>query len=214
MLDIRDVIAAFSEDQVAHLTKLSKRRLRYWRETGFFAPSFVEDNPRLSYSKFYSFKDIVALRALEILRVQNNVPLQRLRKVAEKLSHLNEDLWTKTDLYVVNRKVVFVNPGTGLPEEVVSGQYLLPIKLNTVIQGTSRDVEAMRKRSKDDIGRITRNRAICHNAPVVAGTRIPIGAIQRLHEDEYSVEQIIAEYPDLTLDDVRAALTYESSKAA
>lgn len=114
---------------MARITGLTKGRLRYWAKTDFFRPSFVEDNPRLPYSRFYSFKDIVALRTLELLRVQNNVPLQHLRKVAEKLSALADDLWVSTKLYVVDRKVVFVNPTTGNPEEVVSGQYLLGIPL-------------------------------------------------------------------------------------
>jgi len=149
-----------------------------------------------------------------MLRVQNNVPLQHLRKVAEALSHLEDDLWTKTDLYVVNRRVVFVNPETGKPQEVVSGQYLLPIQLKKVIKDTGHAIESMRKRSNEQIGRITTNRAICYNAPVLAGTRIPVGAIKRLHEDGYSVKQIISEYPDLKPKDVRAALAYKPPKAA
>ncbi len=99
-LDISNVVAAFSEEQVQRMTGLTIGRLRYWAKTDFFKPSFVEDNPRLPYSKFYSFKDVVALRTLEILRVQNNVPLQQLRIVAERLSHLKDDLWTKTTLFV------------------------------------------------------------------------------------------------------------------
>ena len=91
MLDIGSVIAAFSEDQVQGLTGLTKGRLRYWAKTGFFRPSYAEDNPRLAFSRFYSFKDVVALRTLEILRVQNGVPLQHLRKVADKLSHLKDE---------------------------------------------------------------------------------------------------------------------------
>ena len=95
-LDISNVIAAFSEDQVERITGLNKGRLRYWARTDFFRPSFVEDNLRLAYSRFYSFKDIVALRTLEVLRIQHSVPLQHLRKVAEKLVHLKDELWTKT----------------------------------------------------------------------------------------------------------------------
>src|SRR5277367_4920861 len=90
-LDISSAIAAFSEEQVQRMTGLTIGRLRYWAKTEFFKPSFVEDNPRLPYSKFYSFKDIVALRTREMLRVQNNVPLQHLRLVAEKLSYLKSD---------------------------------------------------------------------------------------------------------------------------
>jgi DNA-binding transcriptional MerR regulator len=214
MLDISNVIAAFSEEQVERITGLTKRRLRYWDETGFFKPSYVEDNPRLPYSRFYSFKDIVALRTLELLRVQNGVPLQQLRRVAERLSHLKDDLWVKTILYVANRKVVVINPETDKHEEVLSGQYVLPIELKKIMRDTSKNIEVMSKRRPDLIGRVARHRAICHNAWVVAGTRIPVGAIRRLHEDGFSVEQIIAEYPDLTPADVEAALNHEVAAAA
>ncbi|MBI3453496.1 MAG: DUF433 domain-containing protein [Rhodospirillales bacterium] len=214
MLDIGNVVAAFSEDQVLRLTGLTKGRLRYWDKSDFFKPSFAGENKRLAYSRFYSFKDVVALRTLEMLRVQNNVPLQHLRKVAETLAHLKDDLWTKTTLYVCNRKVVFMNPETGEPQEVVSGQYLLGIPLQRVIADTSNDIEQMKKRSNDEVGQITRSRAIVHNAWVISGTRIPVGAIKRLREDGYSVEAIIAEYPDLTADDVKAAIKHKPTKAA
>ena len=212
-LDIGNVVAAFSEEQVQRLTGLTPGRLRYWNKTDFFKPSFAEENTRLAYSRFYSFKDIVALRTLEMLRVQNNVPLQHLRKVAERLAHLKDDLWTKTTLFPVNRKVVFVNPETGTPQEVVSGQYVLGVRLQQIIDDTSADIERMRRRDESQVGRITRSRAIAHNSWVIAGTRIPVGAVRRLSEDGYSAEQIIAEYPDLTAD-VRAALAHGSTKAA
>jgi hypothetical protein len=97
VLDIGSVIAAFSEDQVERITSLKKGRLRYWARIGFFEPSYIEDDKHVPYSRFYSFRDIVALRTLEMLRVQNNVTLQHLRKVAETLNHLRDDLWTKND---------------------------------------------------------------------------------------------------------------------
>ncbi|HEY2805381.1 MAG TPA: MerR family transcriptional regulator, partial [Gemmatimonadales bacterium] len=69
MLDIGNVIAAFSEDQVERLTGLTMGRLRYWDSSDFFKPAFSEENRRVAYSRFYSFKDVVALRTLELLRV-------------------------------------------------------------------------------------------------------------------------------------------------
>ena len=213
-LDIGNVVAAFSEEQVQRLTALTVGRLRYWDKSDFFKPSYVEDNPRLPYSRFYSFKDIVALRTIEMLRVQNNVPLQHLRKVAEKLSHLKDDLWTKTTLYVVNRKVVLVNPETQVPQEAVTGQYLLGIPLKQVIADTSDDIARMQKRSDKQIGHLSKSRAIAHNAWVIAGTRIPVGAVRRLYEDGYSVDEIIAVDPDLTPSDVQVALAHSPIKAA
>lgn len=213
-LDISSVVAAFSEEQIERMTGLTKGRLRYWARTDFFKPSFIEDDPRLAFSRFYSFKDVVALRTLEMLRVQNSVPLQHLRKVAAKLSHLKDDLWTKTTLYVVNKEVVFVNPLTGKPEGALNGQYLLGIPLKRVIEDTSAEIISISQRRKDTIGKIDRTRNVIRNAWVVSGTRIPVSAIRRLREDGFADDDIIAEYPDLTYDDIKAALAHEHVRAA
>lgn len=213
-LDISNVVAAFSEAQVERFTKLSQRRLRYWAKTGFFGPSFVEERPRLPYSRFYSFRDVVALRTLEMLRVQNNVPLQHLRTVAKELTHLKDELWTSTKLYVVGRRVVLVSPESGGLQEVVSKQYVLAISLKEVIEHTERDVARLRERSPDIIGKIQRHRSIARNAWTIAGTRIAVGSIRRLSEDGYSTSQIIDEYPDLTERDVEAALAHDATQAA
>lgn len=212
--DISSVVAAFSEEQAAKVTGLSKRQLRYWAKTGFFEPSYVEDNPRLPNSRFYSFKDMVALRTLERLRVRSNVPLQHLRKVAEKLSHLNDALWTATTLYVLNRRVVLANPEEGRPEEVVSGQFVLGIPLRDIIDETRDNVAELRQRPPESIGKLRKHRSIGRNAWSVAGTRIAVGSIRRLHEDGYSVDRIVEEYPDLTPEDIDAALHHDESKAA
>lgn len=213
-LDISNVVAAFSEAQVERFTKLSQRRLRYWAKTGFFGPSFVEERPRLPYSRFYSFHDVVALRTLEMLRVQNNVPLQHLRTVAKELTHLKDELWTSTKLYVAGRRVVLVSPESGGLQEVVSKQYVLAISLKEVIEHTERDVARLRERSPDIIGKIQRHRSIARNAWTIAGTRIAVGSIRRLSEDGYSTSQIIDEYPDLTERDVEAALAHDATQAA
>jgi uncharacterized protein (DUF433 family) len=206
-LDIDNVVAAYSEEQIGRMVGLTKNRLRYWARTDFFKPSFVEEDGRLPYSRFYSFKDVVALRTLEMLRVRNSVPLQHLRKVAESLAHMKDELWTRTTLFVLDKKVLVVNPEFGQPQEIVSGQYVLSIPLSKVIDDTRNDIIAFRSRPANTVGRLSRNRSIARNALVVSGTRIPVGSVVRLHEDGYTVDQIIAEYPDLTPEDIEAALT-------
>jgi len=214
VLDIGSVLAAFSEEQVERITKLAKGRLRYWAATNFFKPSYVEEEKNLPFSRFYSFKDIVALRTLELLRVQNNVTLQHLRRVAERLSHLEDRLWTSTTFFVINRKVVIVNEDSESAEELLTGQYILGIPLNKIIADTRAEVIAFRQRPKAAFGQLTRNRGVIRNALVVAGTRVPVVAIKRLSEDGYSKERIIAEYPDLTEKDIEAALSSKDVKAA
>lgn len=211
-LDINNVVAAFSEEQIERMVGLTKSRLRYWAKTDFFRPSFVEEDGHLPYSRFYSFKNIIALRTLETLRVKNGVSLQHLRQVAEKLSHLKDELWTSTTLFVRDKKVIFVNPDFGRPQEIVSGQYVLP--LSKIIDETRNEIVAFRSRPADTVGRLSRRRGIVRNALVVSGTRIPVASIVRLREDGYSVDQIIDEYPDLTPEDVQAAIAHGKSVAA
>ena len=56
--------------------------------------------------------------------------------------------------------------------------------------------------------KVSKSRNVNHNVPVLAGTRIPVRAIQRFAEDGYTVEQILVEYPSLTAKDVKAAIAH------
>ncbi len=49
---------------------------------------------------------------------------------------------------------------------------------------------------------------IHHGDPCIRGTRIPVAMIVGSLADGMSAEEIIAEYPQLTREDVRAALEY------
>lgn len=211
MNDLDNVIAAFSAEQVERLTGLTKSRLLYWDRTGFFAPSYADDDRRSPYSRIYSFRDVVGLRTLWRLTEEFHVTLQHLRKVAEKLSHLANDLWSAQVLYVLERKVVFDETGAGRLREVLSGQYVNGLALGEVISDMRRAVDQLRQRRDDQIGQITRSRFVNHNAAVIAGTRIPISAIRDFDAAGYTVQQIVEEYPDLTERDIAAALSYQES---
>jgi uncharacterized protein (DUF433 family) len=208
------VITAFSEDHVERLTGISVGQLRYWDRTGFFKPTFAEDDRRQAYSRIYSFRDVVCLHVLNALRNNAKVSLPHLREVKNKLAHLGEDMWAKTTLYVLNKKVIFDNPETKKREEIVTGQAILEIPLEVVRGRMEEAVRNLWARKEDNIGRIERARNTIRNLPVIAGTRIPIRAVQNFRDAGYSIKQIIAEYPDLTPKDVEAALAHKSSKIA
>jgi len=210
-----NVIAAFSEEHTEKLTGITKFQLRNWDRTGFYKPSYAETNRRMPFSRIYSFKDIVALRVLNVLRNQNSVPLQHLRKVSENLSHLAEDRWTSVNLFVLNKKVIWQEPGTERHQEIVSQQYLLPsVSLKQVINETERDVKALNVRDESEYGDIKQSRYISHNAPVISGTRISVETIKSFAEAGFTVDQILKEYPDLTKKDVEAAIEYKKSPNA
>jgi uncharacterized protein (DUF433 family) len=208
------VISAFSEDHVERLTGLSKGRLRYWDRIGFFTPEHASETRRSPYSRVYSFRDVVGLRTLELLRNDHKVSLQHLREVARKLDHLKDALWTRTTLYVLKRRV-YVVLGKGKPPiDPTTGQYAIEaVALEAVMASVSEAAKELRTRPAAQHGRITRHRYIAHNAPVIAGTRITTQAIKNFRDSGYSVEQIIREYPDLTAADVSAALAHKEAPA-
>ena len=45
---------------------------------------------------------------------------------------------------------------------------------------------------------------------LIAGTRIPVVSVQRLHHDGADPTEILEFYPDLTKEDVKAALALEA----
>lgn len=209
-----EIISAFTEEQAQRLTGVTVHRLRHWDRTGFFVPSLGSAERRLPYSRVYSFRDLLSLQVLRSLRDDAGCSLQHLREVRDSLSHLGDDLWSRTKLYVLNRKVVFYDEKDAGLREPVSGQRVLHIALQEVRTGMERSVRNITKRQPSDHGRIDRRRNVSHNAPVIAGTRITVGAVKRLGEDGFSIDQIIAEYPSLTAADVEAALKYQADKKA
>jgi uncharacterized protein (DUF433 family) len=56
--------------------------------------------------------------------------------------------------------------------------------------------------------RIEVNPGICSGKPVIRGTRIMVRNILGMVAGGYTVDRILAVYPDLTREDVKAALEY------
>jgi uncharacterized protein (DUF433 family) len=65
----------------------------------------------------------------------------------------------------------------------------------------------------DWVDRISADPNICHGKPCVKGTRIMVAVILDNLAEGVSPEQIVAEYPPLTLEDVRAAIAYAATLA-
>jgi len=57
-------------------------------------------------------------------------------------------------------------------------------------------------------GRIVIDPRICHGKPVIKGTRIMVSNILSLLAGGYSLREILDYYPELTEEDVRAAIEY------
>jgi len=204
-LNLESAVKAFGAEHVMRLTGLSKTQLRYWDTTGFFEPAYAFVDRRSPYSRIYSFKDVVGLRVLSVLRKDHKVPLTRLRHTASALSQYSKTPWSDLVLYVLNKHVYFDEPETGKVRGVLNMQYTT-FPLISIIEDIRNKSLQLRERTESQFGQIEKHRFIAHNARVIAGTRIPINTIRRLHDAGYESAQIKTEYPTLTDADIEAAL--------
>jgi uncharacterized protein (DUF433 family) len=120
-----------------------------------------------------------------------------------RLKCLGDDMWAKTTLFVLNRRVVFYNPDTASREDVLTGQGVLQIPLIVVSGDMENAVRALWQRDESTVGKIERQRNIAQNQAVIAGTRIPVRSVKAFAAAGYSIEQIKREYPTLTEQDIR-----------
>ena len=206
-------LAAFTAENVCRLTGLSARQVGYWAKTDFFSPTLVDDHKGRAFGKIYSFRDVVGLRTISLLRNEHRVPLQELRRVGEWLHEKYDTPWASLKFALHGRKVVFYEPGT---EQAVeprrAGQRVMSIALEPIAAEMRDAADRLRERRAEQLGQVARNRYVVRNAWVVAGTRIPTSAIWNFHEAGYSAEEIIKEYPRLTAEDVEAAIDHEAPK--
>jgi len=66
----------------------------------------------------------------------------------------------------------------------------------------------MGSESAELLKRITVDPEICHGRPCVRGLRYPVAFLLELMSGPESLEQLLADYPDLEPDDFRAACLY------
>jgi uncharacterized protein (DUF433 family) len=204
MSEITNITSAFSADQVVKLTGLSMRQLAYWDNLGFFRPQYAAEDRKTPYSRIYSFKDVVGLRTLSILKSKYGCSLPHLQNVARELASYSKAPWAELTLYVLKKKVQFKEPETGRMRGVVDGQYaLLPI--SSIMEDVRKAAELLRHREPAQIGKVEKHRYVSHQAAVISGTRIRVTTIQHFIEAGYSTSDILKEYPSLTEADIEAA---------
>ena len=199
-------IVAFTTEHVRKLTGLSKRQLRYWDETGFFSPTIVDSGRRI-FTRIYTFRDVVGLRTIAMLR--RKLPLQELRRVGEWLRERHNAPWSALRFAIAGKRVAFYDQGVDEYVEASGlGQEVFSVALEPIAHQVQTEAAKLRERQESEVGQIVRNRYVVHNAWCVAGTRIPIQAIRNLHEAGYSADAIIREFPRLTSLDIDAAIRH------
>lgn len=193
--------AIFTSTQTARLSGVSPTRLAQWYRKGLVTPRYVDDG-WLGVKYLYSFRDLVMLRTLLLLRETYNVSLQQLQQVNQFFQNHYEDPWTTLTLYVLDREVLFDEPTMwARMSGARPGQRVLSIDLAPIIGESHEDMALFQIRTSDEIGHLeTRKRRL-----YIAGTRIPADAVWEYLDAGYGEEDILRSYPTLTPSDIRAA---------
>jgi uncharacterized protein (DUF433 family) len=189
--------------------------LRYWDKTWFFSPEWGDDGRFGAFSRIYSFRDVVGLYGIALLRKRHGFSLQELRPVGDYLRRHHETPWASLAFYVAGRNVYFRDPES--PDETYVGvrplaQEAIPIELARIAGDLLETTARLQRRQNGLLGKIERNRNVAHNANVLAGTRVPTLAVWNLHKADFSTQQIVREYPRLTPIDVKAAIEFEAKR--
>jgi uncharacterized protein (DUF433 family) len=206
---VSGTIDAFTMDQAAKLSGLSEDQLRSWDTAGLFRPSFGWEDRRRHYSRIYSFEDIVALRTLARLRAEG-VSTQKLKRIGVYLKSLTDRPWVGRSFFVVPRtgKVYFTHEEAVVAADPMGQQAMGEIiELGPVEQDVRERLAQMRSRLEQR-GRIVTDRYIHGGVPIFAGTRIPVSSVLEFLDEGRSTDEIIAQFPRLTCEDIEAARSF------
>lgn len=120
--------ALYGCSEVARLFRCSQSKLRYWDRCGFIAPS-----ARVGQRKFYSFQDLVSIRAAKAL-LERGVPFREVRRAVDSL----RQAWPRvarplSELRVVaDGQTVVVKDDAGTGYEPATGQLVMDFQLDTL----------------------------------------------------------------------------------
>lgn len=194
------VTGAYSTEQVARLTGLTRQQIEDWDTAGVYQPSLLRDPDRRPFGRIYTFQDVVALRTLAVVR--KRVSLRVLRQLGVWLKRSDGEPWPRLRFYIVpGGEIAYDDPRADGAERIEIEP--IAIEANRLLQ------HLQTHREQCDIGVIRRNRYVMRNEWVVAGTRIPVWLIQELSVAGANSQDIVREFPILTDADVRAALAFD-----
>lgn len=192
-------------ERVRALTHLSPRQLQYWDERGFLSPSLRRQGGK-GRRRLYDFRDLVSLRVAAVRRA--GFLLQLIRST---VTHLRELDYThplsELRFWTVDGRLYFEEVGTvreaRRPAQTIA-EFAVPLR--EILKELEQGIVQLDHRPH---GRVERRRGVLGSKPLIAGTRIPVASVHRLHEDGAGEGEILRLYPELSTADVRAALAEE-----
>jgi DNA-binding transcriptional MerR regulator len=207
---------AWTTEQVLRITGVSKRRLGYWLDRGVLSAEVDEARGR-GRVRLWSFSNLIEVRV--VLWLRDRVSLQLIGKIVDQLRKrgvdqpLAELRFAVIDTGRARRPTdVVVQQTDGSWETPINGQVVMEVVLPLEQFAAELKIAAERDRvARRQPGRVERRRGRMGSVEVLAGTRVPVTSVRRLHQAGWSMDRIIDNYPGLTEQDISVAVGSDPS---
>jgi DNA-binding transcriptional MerR regulator len=135
----------FSTSEAAELTGATVRKIDHWASTGLLKPSGRDADGKGTRRRF-TFRDVVALRAIEQLR-EKNCPLQQIRATVAYLARhypgaTNAEVLARLTLLTDGKRVYLLSDERQVMD-VLTKQFVWSIPIGRLILDTRARVEDM-----------------------------------------------------------------------
>lgn len=105
-----DPIVALDANRVSKLTGFPKSTLADWEKQGVFRASYINPQPGTPFRRIYSFRDVVSLRTLAMIRRIVRVSFKEMLRASEYLRKHYDSPWSELKFGVIGGKLVFWDP--------------------------------------------------------------------------------------------------------
>ncbi len=205
----------YSVKDVAQLTGFPAAKLRRWlsgrRETAsLIEPQYSKQAGELWY---VSFLDMVELKLVGDLR-KAGVPMRKIRKAHESgrellgVSHpfASQDIMTDGKCVLIRYK--------GRPMDLADYQYVMEKVIAPFLDNLSFDPESRLARSWRVHDGVVIDPRLAMGQPVAENSKVPTAILARAVDGAGGNQQAVAEWYEVSIDDVRHAVEFESRSRA
>lgn len=188
----------YTHARLAELAGVTSRRLTYWEKSGLFTP---RKSMKMRGRQVRLFDYTGAMTVLVLAALRERVSLQHIRQVVGHLRERDFDV-PEVRFAVVGPRVFFQTPD-GEWEDVRDPMQIV-ISETLDLRPLRARLATARERDRESHGQLERRRGALGSQQLVAGTRVPVSAVERYLARGATVERILRAYPSLTEEDVNA----------
>ena len=183
--------------RAAEIAGISPQRLWYWEKTALITPTVRRDISPRNIIRLYSLDRLTELVVAAEIVDRPEVSLQHLRAILRRLRSIGYDTPLRELVFAIEGKEVFFQHQDGTWEGSRRQGQLVEIKLVVNLERVRQTVQRGLRRPASDIGRTERRRAVHGSKELIAGTRVPVAAVESYIEDGRSDDEVLAAFPSL-----------------